>query len=163
MHLSAAFIRDRLKAFSHVTTAGSVLLMPWAHGCVLSYCEWIYTVSLHHQLLLVCGLNLQGTDGLGQRSLKGRWSSVGCPSGRLAAQITTCQVLVVKMCTPAREVCLVASLITAGCHHSAETVLCFITDWSIQPSKLNGLWNTHWRCYAFVVTVLWSVRHRLSF
>jgi hypothetical protein len=46
--------------------------MPWAHGCVLSYYEWMYTVSLHHQPPLVCGLNLQGTDGLGQHSLKER-------------------------------------------------------------------------------------------
>lgn len=44
--------------------------MPWAHGCVLSYCEWMYTVSLHHQLSLVFGQNLQGSDGLGQRPLK---------------------------------------------------------------------------------------------
>ena len=81
-----------------------------------------------------------------QHSLKGRWSSVGCPCGRLAAQFTTYQVLVVKFCTPVVEVCWVASLIT-GCHHSAETVLWFSTDWPVLLSKLNGLWNTHRRCY----------------
>jgi hypothetical protein len=130
--------------------------MLWAHGCVLSYCEWMYTVSLLHQPPLMCGLNLQGTGGLWQHSLKGRWSSVGCPCGRFAAHITTWQVIVVKVCTPAREVCWVARLITAGCHHGAETVLCFITDWSVLPSKLNGLWNTQWRCCTFVIAIVIS-------